>query len=124
MSTLSSYDRLVTGCQRLVVRAADHAEELPHVGEFAAELESVVTELRAIKERQQHHKWGWHQASKELQQAMATARFVVGRLRDYVKCVWGRYDPRLVEFGVKPRRRNRREEGAAAQKANGSEHPM
>ncbi len=122
MNTINSYAKLILDFQRLLVRVTDHEEELPHVGAVKLELEAQLQELKDIKERQQEHWWAWRNASKELQQGMAAGRYVAGRLREAVRAAWGRFDPRLIEFGMMPRRRNRR--GESVPKVNGCERPM
>jgi hypothetical protein len=122
VSSINSYSKLIIDFQSLVTRAADYEAELPHVGKARLELQASLQELQAIKDRQEHHWWAWRQASKELLQGMATGRFVAGWLRSLVKEAWGRFDPRLPEFGILPLRRRR--EGRSAPKVNGSEQPM
>ena len=120
--SVPSFSNLILNFQRLLVRVADHEEELPHVGEVKLELEASLRELRGLKARQDQLWWAWRQASKDLQQGMAAGRLVAGRLRGLVKEQWGRFDPRLLEFDMMPLRRRR--EGRCAPKVNGSEQPM
>ncbi len=120
MNAGNSYAKLILNFHRFVVRATDHEKELPHVGEVKLELQAQLQEVKAIKKRQQDHWLAWRQATKELQQSMATCRYLVVRLRYTVKAAWGRFDPRLEEFDMTPLRRR----GEHAPKVNGSERPM
>jgi hypothetical protein len=120
VNTGNSYAKLILNFQRLVVRATEHEAELPYACEVKLELAAQLQELKDIKERQQNHLSAWKQASKELRQSMTACRSLAGRLRYAVKAAWGRSDPRLVEFDVKPFRPR----GAHAPKVNGCERPM
>ena len=117
-----SYAKVISDLQRLLVRVADHEEELPHAGEVRLELEAAVQDLKAIKQRQKQHWWAWRQACKELQQGLAAGLLVASRLRSLVKEQWGKFDPRLVEFNMMPLRLRRKAERAL--KPNGSERLM
>jgi hypothetical protein len=68
----------------------------------------VLVNAKAISARQDAHRAGLGQATRELEAVMTDGRDSANRLRNFLRSHYGSRSDKLTEFGVKPVRKRSR----------------
>lgn len=109
MPIASSYPDVVHDLEALVVATEEHAASLPTVESHRVALASQLSEIKAIKARQDLAQATRQQSTQELKAAVTRGRELAIRLRGAVRADVGPKSELLVHFGIAPiRRRVRR----------------
>jgi hypothetical protein len=93
----------LNACDTLLVAAEANAEE-PGVEDLRLQLKSDSEGAREAQSRRARHKWLAQQASRDLDQYLASARLVYSRLRHVLIGRYGLRSEKLAEFGLQPLR--------------------
>jgi hypothetical protein len=99
----------MTGFEQLTTALTANAEELPHLEAPRKKLEAILAELRGLAVEQGVHAANKQQASQRLRGRLADGRKLATFLRNGVKEHYGNRNDKVVEFGIQPFRRRKRE---------------
>lgn len=109
---------------------AEHASGAAFLQPVQERLIQARAEAREAKERQLYHRAAAQQATRDLEAAMEKAHKAASRLQQGLLAHYGNTNPKLVVFGIHPRRvgkaraRARTLEAIAALKGGTSPHPI
>ncbi|HYO14264.1 MAG TPA: hypothetical protein VE685_13795 [Thermoanaerobaculia bacterium] len=103
------FSTLVTGWEQLLVALLANAQQFLHLEEQRNRLQQLLERARQLATEQDLHTAAKQEASKELEVILADGRKLATFLRNGVKERFGNRSEKLVEFGVQPFRRRRRE---------------
>ena len=107
------FSTLVSGWEQLLVALLANAQQFLHLEEQRNRLQQLLERARQLATEQDLHTAAKQEASKELEVILADGRKLATFLRNGVKERFGNRSEKLVEFGVQPFRRRRRETGDA-----------
>ena len=107
MST-NSRAGLLGECRTTVAVVELNADDLDHAQGDRQLLAATVASLDEADVRQKHHKFQFQQASRDLEQLTLLARDLLLRLKNAVRAQYGMASEKLAEFGLNPRRSQRR----------------
>jgi len=120
MSKSKSYKENLVDWQTLAENLAPRVPDLPHLAADQKALSDLVAQAHALQDQRDAHKASLQDINKQRRVLATQARRVQNRLAASLR---GTFDPdseKLVEFGVKPRRktvrRTREAKLASAQK--------
>ena len=102
MATTTQGDFL-NACDKVVAAATANAGQ-PGVDDLRAQLQKDSSGIREAQARRNLHKAQAQQASRDLDEAMDSAREIYSRLRHLLIGLFGVDAEKLVEFGWKPLR--------------------
>ena len=105
------FSTIVSGWELLIVALLANAQQFLHLEEQRARLQQLLERARQLAAEQDLHTAAKQTASKELEAVLAEGRKLSTFLRNGVKERFGNRNEKLVEFGVQPFRRRRRETG-------------
>jgi hypothetical protein len=104
----SSFADFIHDWEQLLAALDTNAGELPDVSAHRQPLELVLVNAKAISARQDAHRAGLGQATRELEAVMTDGRDSANRLRNFLRSHYGSRSDKLTEFGVKPVRKRSR----------------
>lgn len=90
--------------EKLAATVEHNAGDLPAAQEYVAILRAAVAEALEAKQRQLALHAAAQQASRDLEAALEKGRDMEARLNRGVFAAYGRKSPKLVEFGLSPRK--------------------
>ena len=105
MSKSKSYKENLVDWQTLADNLAPRVGDLPHLAADQKALADLVTQAHTLQDQRDAHKASLQDLNKQRQALAAQAKRVQSRLAATLR---GHFDPdseKLVEFGVKPRRK-------------------
>lgn len=108
MANNSSFADFIHDWEQLLAALDSNAGELPDVSAHRQPLEQVLVNAKAISARQDAHRAGLGQATRELEAVMADGRDSANRLRNFLKSHYGVRSDKLTEYGVRPVRKRSR----------------
>jgi hypothetical protein len=103
MSKKSLADHLVVW-DKLATTVKINAKDLSAAQEYAEILRTAAAAVREAKQRQLALRAAVQQATRDLEAALEKARDYEARLNQSVFGAYGRKSPKLVEFGLSPRK--------------------
>lgn len=103
-----AYADQIHDLERLAEAVDLHSAELPTTGPRADHYRVLVQRVKELKALQQSCLAGYRTATRELEAAIREARYGAISLRAALTADFGPADARLVEFGIRLRRRRRR----------------
>jgi len=98
------------GWQRLTTSLANNAADFPHLEGHRARLAELLTQVQNLGNQQAALTATKQEVTKQLQAAVAEARTVSAFLRSGVREKYGKDAEKMVEFGLRVFRGNRRKE--------------
>ena len=105
------FSTVVTGWEQLLVALLANAPQFLHLEEQRTRLQQLLERARQLATEQDLHTAAKQEASKELEAVLLEGRKLATFLRNGVKDRYGNRNEKLVEFGLQPFRRRRRETG-------------
>ena len=102
---------VVVGWEQLLAALLANAQQFLHLEEQRVRLQQLLERARQLATEQDLHTAAKQEASKELEAVLAEGRKLATFLRTGVKERYGNRNEKLVEFGLQPFRRRRRETG-------------
>lgn len=106
----TSREEVLSGWDQLLAAVSANQEDLsPHVETVRARLAAGVEELRLLQSDRDRLRTEIHRMTEEIQQALATGKDLAIRIRAYVRSAYGIHSDKLLEFGVKPIQKRRRD---------------
>jgi hypothetical protein len=98
------------GWQRLTTSLSNNTADFPHLEGHRARLAELLTQVHSLGNQQAALTASKQEVTKQLQAAVTEARTVSAFLRAGVREKYGKDAEKLVEFGVRVFRGNRRQE--------------
>jgi len=105
------FSTVVTGWEQLLVALLANAPQFLHLEEQRSRLQQLLERARQLATEQDLHTAAKQEAAKELDAILADGMRLATFLRNGVKERYGNRSEKLVEFGLQPFRRRRRETG-------------
>ena len=104
MPNTASYADVVRDWEHLLSATADNASEVPSAEPYRTELEKIMTDVKALKARQDTMAGFRQRSTQQLKEMLVQGREVAMRLRGVVKANLGPKNELLTRFGVAPLR--------------------
>jgi len=114
MANKNAQADFVTDWEATLTNCKNRAAELPDLSAYIVPLETLLAEAKALTARQKSLRGVKQQENLDLQEAMTRGREAAIRLRAALKAHYGPKSERLIEFGMRPRRKARPVEGVEA----------
>jgi hypothetical protein len=89
---------------------AANINELPHLEAQRAKLQAILEEFRSLTTQQDLHAAAKQQISQRMKVLLADGKKLATFLRTGIKEHFGNRNEKLVEFGIQPFRRRKREQ--------------
>jgi hypothetical protein len=105
------FSTVVTGWEQLLVALLANAQQFLHLEEQRTRLQQLLERARQLATERDLHAAAKQEASKELEAVLLEGRKLATFLRNGVKERFGNRSEKVVEFGLQPFRRRRRENG-------------
>ena len=96
-----SFAKVLAHWEKLLAGADANRDDLPALELYRAQLEAALADTRAIHERRASRQAEARQATQELRALIRLGRDLAARLESGVRLLYGRRNPKLVEFGMK-----------------------
>jgi hypothetical protein len=100
---------VITDWEQTNVSVAANINEVPHLEAPRAKLQTTLEEVRSLLTQQDLHAAAKQQVSQRLRILLADGRKLATFLRTGIKEHFGNRNEKLVEFGIQPFRRRKRE---------------
>ena len=107
------FSTIVGGWEQLLVALLANVQQFLHLEEQRNRLQQLLERARQLATEQDLHTAARQAASKELEVILADGKKLATFLRNGVKERYGNRNEKLVEFGLQPFRRRRRNAGDA-----------
>jgi hypothetical protein len=91
--------------EKLVAALRANPQVLIAVEPLLQELETLLSEIRALVFQQRVQTAAVQQSSKDIEERVKRGRLLAGRLRSAVKGVFGDRTEKVIEFGMRPFRK-------------------
>lgn len=105
MSSKQSAGEIRKSMVQLTVTVEPHLTEMPHLQEPHQELKQKLTEIDSLSIQQAAQRATVQETTLALRQKTTEAKALALRLRAGVTSFFGNRAERLIEFGIRPRRR-------------------
>lgn len=103
------YSDFVTEWEKLLATLATNSADVPHLETSRAKLQGFLDEVRSLAMQQDLHAANKQLASQQLRAALASGKKLATFLRTGLKEHYGNRNEKLVEFGVPPFRRRKKD---------------
>ncbi|HYG64016.1 MAG TPA: hypothetical protein VEL74_15680 [Thermoanaerobaculia bacterium] len=100
-----SFGESVSAMEQLVANAEPRVAGQPLLEGVLTELKDMLVEVRDLKKHQRETRATAQAATKQMLASLTRAQDLAARLRTGLTTLFGKYDERLVEFGIRPIRR-------------------
>jgi hypothetical protein len=94
--------------ERLIAASESNAAELDYLAEDRENLRKMLERVKKLKSRQDKLTAEKQQVTRDLDAAKEGGREIAVRMRYGIKSRYGYKDEKLIQFGLKPRRKPRR----------------
>lgn len=100
---------VVTDWEQTSITVAANLDELPHLEAPRAKLQTTLEEFRALGTQQDLHAAAKQQISQRMKVLLADGKKLATFLRTGIRQHFGNRNEKLVEFGIQPFRRRKKE---------------
>jgi uncharacterized membrane protein YccC len=97
-----TYANVLAHWDRLLAGAEANRADLPELEQCRAQLEAALVDTREAHARREGRQAETHRMTQDLQAFLSLGRDLAAQLEDGVKHRYGRKNPKLAEFGMKP----------------------
>ncbi|HEV2844405.1 MAG TPA: hypothetical protein VG477_06145 [Thermoanaerobaculia bacterium] len=94
--------------ERLIAASESNSADLDYLAAEREELREKLAHVKTLKQEQDALTAAKQQVTRNLDAAKADGREIAVRMRYGIKSRYGQKDEKLVQFGLKPRRKPRR----------------
>jgi hypothetical protein len=102
IGTRGSYTYILAHWDRLLAGAEANRADLPELEQCRAQLEAALVDTREAHARREGQRAETHRTTEEIQAVLRLGRDLAAQLEAGVKLHYGRRNPKLAEFGMKP----------------------
>ena len=92
----------LNACDEALAAAKSNAGQQPVIDDLSQQLEKEIGGMREARARRNVHKAAGQQASRDLGNAMESAKKIYSRLRHLLIALFGLSSEKLAEFGLQP----------------------
>jgi len=96
-----SLEKVLAHWERLLAGAEANRDDLPALEPYRAQLAAALADTRATYDRRASRQAEARQGTQELHALLRLGHELAARLESGVRLLYGRRDPKLVEFGMK-----------------------
>ena len=108
MANKSAQADFVTDWEATLTNCKNRSAELPDLSAYIVPLETLLAEAKVLTARQKSLRGVKQQETVDLQEVLTKGREAALRLRAALKAHYGTKSERLIEFGMRPRRKKAR----------------
>lgn len=101
----TSFADVITDWEKLLTTVSTNKADLPFLEEARSQLAEIVEGAKAGSIRQDTFRAQFQQATRDVEELFSRGRELATRLRNGVRTQYGLKGEKLVEFGLKPRRK-------------------
>jgi hypothetical protein len=102
-----SFAGFTAGWDQLLAAVEANRADLPEIEIFRVQLEANLEDLRALHAQRATLQANALRVTQDLKHARDQGMALASRLREWVRCRYGIRNDKLIEFGIKPRRKRR-----------------
>jgi hypothetical protein len=103
------YSDFVTEWEHILTALAANSADIPHLETSRAKLQGLLDEVRSLAMQQDLHAANKQLASQQLKVALASGKKLATFVRTGLKEHYGNRNEKLVEFGIPPFRRSKKD---------------
>jgi hypothetical protein len=111
MREKKAFAQVTADWDQLLAAVEANRADLPEVEAFRVQLEANLEDLRAAYARRASLEAERLQATRAVSASLAHGKALASRIRIWVRGQYGRHSNKLIEFGIKPYRRQGRPRG-------------